>query len=456
MRFVHRLEQAILRVLPAQWRTRLLDQSLESRAIVRGIFWVAIFVLGAKLVAAGKEVVVAWRYGTSATLEGYLLLFNLASWPVSLIHSVMGFVLVPWLVRLKQADVVAYAYRQRQVLAMVYGLAIILTVITACTLPLFLNRGVLGLSLQGQLAAQGLLPWMVGIVGLGIVAAWHACQLMSVQKHANTFLESMPALCILLSLLLVEDAGIASLLWATLVGFALQFVFTAWAARAAGMPILPARPGKMMFNAPIFSSASWLLAAQLVMSGSGVIDQLILAHLQSGSLAAYGYANRIIALTLSLSALVFGRAMLPVFSAADEAESYRLARLWAGRAFWVGMSGAIVVCLFAYPTVALLYERGAFSADDTDNVAHLLVLLALQLPFYLTVIVWVNWAAGRPELARPMWWAALIGCASKLVFALVLVSFYGLGASAVSLAQTVWLVVYLLVLNKFVRRFGNG
>lgn len=455
MKWAHRLEQALLRVLPIQWRARLLNESSESRAILRGIFWVAFFVLAAKFVAAGKEVVVAWRYGTSATLEGYLLLFNLASWPISLIHSVMGFVLVPWLVRLRQADVAVCAYRQQQVLAMVWGLAAILTVITACTLPLLLNHGALGLSLQGRHAAQGLLPWMAAIVGLGIVAAWHACQLMSVQKHANTFLEAMPALCLLLAVSLVKDADVASLLWATLGGFVLQFVLSAWVARAAGMPILPAWPRKMALSTARLSSAGWLLASQLVMSGAGVIDQLILAHLQQGSLAAYGYANRIIALALSLSALVFGRAMLPVFSAADKAESYRLAGSWAWRAFWVGVAGAVVIIVMAHPAVALLYQRGAFGANDTDAVAHLLVPLAFQIPFYLAVIVWVNWAAGRSELARPMWWAATIGCASKFIFAFVLISIYEQGAAAVSLAQTVWLLVYLLVLNKFVKKLKN-
>lgn len=447
------LERWLIGVLPATLQQRLGQAHATNKAIVRGMIWLGLFVLAAKGVAAAKEVAVAWRYGTSGVLEGYLLVFTLASWPISLFAAATRFVLVPTLVRLRQEDAAASSQWQRQITAWVWTMAVGITILTAIALSVLLETGWLGLTSAGRAAARDALPWMAAMVGLGMVAAWHACQLMSVQRHANTFLEAMPALAILIAVVLWPGSGMPPLLWGTVMGFAAQAVLVAWAVHVAGMPVAPGSLSGRPFSLSMRATAYWLLAAQGLMAAAGVLDQIILAHLPTGSLAAYAYANRLMALVLSLSSLVLGRAMLPVLAAVANAdETYSLARGWAKRMCWAGVAGAVFMVLLAYPAVELLFERGAFTSQDTAAVAELLVLLALQLPLYLVGTVWVQWALTRPEHAPALWWAAVASVLTKLLIMLSLIALLDWGASAVALALTASTIAYWWVLKRFVRR----
>jgi hypothetical protein len=42
-----------------------------------------------KLAGAAKEMAIAWRYGVSDTVDAYVFVFNLATWPVSLWFGVL-------------------------------------------------------------------------------------------------------------------------------------------------------------------------------------------------------------------------------------------------------------------------------------------------------------------------------------------------------------------------------
>jgi peptidoglycan biosynthesis protein MviN/MurJ (putative lipid II flippase) len=129
-----------------------------------------------------------------------------------------------------------------------------------------------------------------------------------------------------------------------------------------------------------------------------VLDQFFAVRMGEGVLAGYSYAQRIIALVLGLTATVIGRAMLPVFSSvSDIRTSFVMAARWAWRLAGLGLLGALVLFLIAEWAVMLLFQRGAFIANDTREVAQILRMLALQLPFYLFAMVLVQWlgAAGK-------------------------------------------------------------
>jgi len=61
----------------------------DHRAIFRGIAWVSLFVVLAKLVGAAKEMAVAYQYGVSANVDAYLFVFNFISWPVGVWFTVL-------------------------------------------------------------------------------------------------------------------------------------------------------------------------------------------------------------------------------------------------------------------------------------------------------------------------------------------------------------------------------
>ncbi|MCP9443055.1 MAG: hypothetical protein NNA20_10710 [Nitrospira sp.] len=436
------IERWLLACLPTSWQDRLRATHEANKSIVRSMFWLVLFVLAAKGIATLKEVAVAYRYGTSEVLEGYLLVFNLAIWPVSLAFSVMNFALVPTLVRLAAGDPAASHQWQRQVTTWVWLLAIGLMAVVALGLPIPLERGWLGLTAAGRAAAMDVLPAMAVITGLGIIASWHACQLMSRQRHFNTFLEAMPALGILMFVLLLPAEGASPLLWGTVVGFAVQATLIAHAVRAVGLPLALAWPPGKPFQPDLSGRTAWLLTAQLWLTFSTVIDQIVLAHLSAGSLAAYGYASRVLAIVLSLGDTVLGRALLPVLSTTKvDGDGLVLTRRWSIRAFWAGALCAGLLLLVSDSLVRLIFERGAFVAEDSHITSWLLVLLTLQVPPYFAGIVWYQWAVACINDARSLWQVAIAATVSKFTIMALLV-WLQLGASAVALAHVCMIVVW--------------
>lgn len=442
-----RVEDWLLTRLPQSWQSRLRAAHAGHKATVRAMFWLPIFVLAAKGIAAAKEVAVAYRFGTAEVLEGYLLAFNLASWPIGLLYSLMHFVLVPALVRQQRAPDGGRAW-QRQVTAWVWLAALAAAGLVAVLLPALIRNGLLGLTSAGRQAALTAIPVLAGVTALGVVASWHACQLMSRQRHANTFLEAMPAVGILLAVLLIPSAIVDSLLWGTLAGFLAQWVLLMGIVRANRMPVLPAVTAPWPIDGTLGENARWLLAAQLMMGVGGIIDQILLAHLPAGALAIFGYANRVMALVLTLTATVTGRALLPVLAGLNAADAYAVARRWAGWLFAVGVAGAGCIAASAPLVTAFLFERGAFTPDDTAQTARLLMGMAWQLPFYLVGTVWLQWLLTRPHHGPVLWRAAACSVAAKLVVMLGLMGLAGWQAGAVVAGLVAATVAYLVPLRQ--------
>jgi peptidoglycan biosynthesis protein MviN/MurJ (putative lipid II flippase) len=100
------------------------------------------------------------------------------------------------------------------------------------------------------------------------------------------------------------------------------------------------------------------------------------------------YANRIVALILGLGATAVGRATLPVFSRIQEdaQQLYKVALRWAGILFLVGFVGVLAGWFLAPWGVKLLFERGEFTAQNTEIVTDVFRYSLMQVPFYF---VWV-------------------------------------------------------------------
>jgi putative peptidoglycan lipid II flippase len=396
-----RLEAWAMKFLPAPMRRRLQGASGENRAIVRGMVWVTVFLLVAKAIAAAKEMMVAYRYGTGAVVDGYLFVFNLAQWPSGVFASVTGIILIPFLVKLQQERPSEASRLQAALLPFAFLLGAAASLLFGAIMWWAVLRLDLGLTVESQVAALTALPWVAPSIAFAFMAAVLSNWLMSQRRHANTLLEATPAAAIAVCLLVWPIAsgqawGVLPLAAATLIGFALQ---TLLLIRLCRQPIGFAHLRTIAEHWPTLRNAfGIMLLAHIVMTSAGLLDQFFAVRMGEGVLASFSYAQRIMALVLGLTTVVVGRAMLPVFaSVGDLRASFALAERWAWRFGVLGALCAVAVVFTAEWAVMLLFERGAFTAKDTQEVAQILRVLALQLPFYLFGIVLVQWlgAAGK-------------------------------------------------------------
>lgn len=382
-------------------RRRLAGLHADHQRIARGAARVAFFLLLGKFAGAAKEMAVAYRYGISEVVDAYQFTMTMASWlPVTLVGA-LSVVLIPVLVRLRSDSPAGQARFLGELQGAFLLLGLALVGLTWLAWPWVLQWGGQGLSPEVRDMSGTLLLAFAPAALLTLLTGLSAARLRARERHINTLLDSVPALAILVWVLLAaDDHSVRPLLWGTLLGYVIQcFWQLKLAARADGMWGRP----RLGLESPAWSgmlaAAGVMIVGQVAMSFVGPIDQYTAANLGQHANATLGYATRLLALVLGVGAASVGRAALPVLAdvqrQGDMARARTMALKWSLAMLCAGAAATALGWLLAPWGVALLFERGAFTAQDTLEVAQALRWGLLQLPFYFGVLVLVQLLASQ-------------------------------------------------------------
>jgi putative peptidoglycan lipid II flippase len=374
------------------------DPSSHDRRIATGFLWVSLFVFVSKLAGAAKEVAIAWRYGISDTVDAYVFVFNLVSWPIPVWFGLLTAVLVPLVtkMRLESPERLGRFRGELLMLSVLAGLGAFC--VSALLLPMFLQSSLAGLSPAVSTIAVNMARPLSWVLPFGAVVSLFSAWTMACGKHRNTLMEAVPALVLLIVLLVPPGSIPDPLVWGTVAGYVLHLVALGWPLFRSGEFSPPVLGFKSPEWQPFWHGMRVLVLGYALMSVTNVVDQLFAAHLESGAIATLGYANRILALVLSMGTLAINRATLPVFSeAAARGQIHRLAARWAKWMFAGGLGVIAVLWPLSHWVVELIFERGAFSEANTAQVAELLQLFLLQVPFYFFGLVLVSALTSRKQ-----------------------------------------------------------
>jgi peptidoglycan biosynthesis protein MviN/MurJ (putative lipid II flippase) len=379
-------------------RKRVSNAHPDHHAIVRGMAWVALFVFLGKLASAAKEMVIAYRYGVSDEVDAYLFIFNLISWPVSVWFSILTIVLVPLAARIRQAASAELPRFRAELFAFALVLGCDLALIVWFGLPILLRSSWVGLSISTVSIATDIVPHMVALAPLGILVSLFSAWTMSSGRHANTLLEGVPAVAILVALLILPSDGVEPLVWGTLAGFICHVTSLAVPLAWKGEIETPRFTSHSPQWPPFWQGFGIMLAGQMLTSFNGIIDQFFAAHLDTGAIATISYANRILALILGLGATAVSRATLPVFSRIQSQQGeklYDIAMFWVRLMIVFGVVTLIISWWLAPWIVKLLFERGAFTAWNTEAVTEVFRYGLTQIPFYFAGLALVSLLASH-------------------------------------------------------------
>lgn len=374
----------------------------DHQRIFKGAFRVAVFLLLGKAAGAIKEMAVAYRYGVSDAVDAYQFTMTMATWLPVTIVGVLSVVLIPVLVRLRRADDAEREQFIRELQGWVAAAGIALALLTWFAWPHVLSSLGQGLSARVGGMTGDLLVAFAPVSALLLVAGISAARLRSHERHVNTLLDSVPAVATLAWVMLAASAdGVGPLLWGTLVGYAIQTVWLAWlAARAdGGFWGSPRLTWRSPHWPELMSAAGVMLIGQVAMSFVGPLDQYAAANLGANANATLGYASRLLSLVLGIGAVSVGRAALPVLAdvqaRGDTARARAMALKWSMLMVLAGAAAVAVGWLLAPWGVSVLFQRGAFTAENTEAVAHVLRWGLLQLPFYFGVLILVQLLASQ-------------------------------------------------------------
>ena len=250
-----------------------------------------------------------------------------------------------------------------------------------------------------------------------------------------------------------ERAGIV-LAWATLVGGFLQLFVVVWAAQRVGIDLAILRPRLT----PAVRKLGRLFLPGALAGGITQINILvgtIIASLAPGAVSYLYYADRIYQLPLGIVGVAIGVVLLPDLTRQLRSGRPELAMNSQNRSleFAVALTlpAAIALTVLAEPIISVLFERGAFSAADTDATAAALTAFAVGLPSFVLVMVLQPAFFAREDTKTPMWFAA----ASVVVnIALALALFPTLEHVGIAIATAVagWVTAILLAFTLWRRR----
>lgn len=331
-----------------------------------------------------REQVVAFRFGTGDAADVFIAAIQIPTLVLNVLASSLGAGLVPFLVArtvggIDDDDAIGRIH------AVVYACVAAVFLVLGLAARFYVPAIAPGFSAaKAAMLSEVLLVLCVAAILAGIGAYW--CVLLQARRMfsrpaATAALPSALAAAFCLGF----DWGP----WAPAIGTSLGFIVQALVlygfVRSMRVPVGPrlGLPGHLPLAAQVTSAA---LATGL-MSGAYVIANAWAAGLGAGSVAALGFANVAVTAVVGFGLKVVGGPLLNAYSqlvaARDWPHFVVAVRRHVSIAWIAGAAAAAAICLFAEPIVSLLFQRGSFSAQQSADVAGILILLAMQLPWHI-------------------------------------------------------------------------
>lgn len=242
-----------------------------------------------------------------------------------------------------------------------------------------------------------------------------------------------------------------ALSWGLLVSGFLQLAFLWFCMKRARIRIVITRPRLDDKVRRVFR----LMGPGLV--GAGVVqlnlffDIMIASFLAEGAISHLYYADRLNQLPLGVVGIAVGTALLPMLSralarAVKEGQENGEARDLFNRALeyclLLALPAAAALAVIPLTLITVLFERGAFTAADSQTTAAILACYSIGLPAYIAAKVFstVHWA--RHDTKTPVK-ISIIGVLLNIVVAVSLAPFMGVVGIALATGLTAW-VQYVL------------
>ena len=341
-----------------------------------------------KILALGREVLVASRFGISSQLDVFNLAWAVPSITCLFFSGALTGAFVPlyvqWSHTRRPSDV------QNAVMILIWGtiaLFAILTIVLIAAAPILFP--LLGFSFSDELREFGitisrLLALLVLFDGSGILLG------ALLQAEKRFFILQAAALSInvvtIMVLLLYEKMGIFALGAGLLAGTACKTACMAMALRRRGIRFFR----KLFFDPqPVRTFvllALPLFGSELVVNLNFLVDQIMAGTLSAGSISTLKYAYRVYDMPIQIIVIALARALFPFASEAALDRSYeRMQGMFQNAIIFLGLITAPVICigsLFSREIMQLLFERGAFDAAATQQTASTFVCYNIGLFFY--------------------------------------------------------------------------
>ncbi len=245
------------------------------------------------------------------------------------------------------------------------------------------------------------------------------------------------------------------LCWAVSFAGLLQLLVVVFAARRIGMGLklkLPRLTPRV--KALLKLGVPGVIAGGVVQIN--IVIGTLIASMQDGAIAWLAYADRLYQLPLGVIGIAIGVVLLPDISrllrAGKDAEAHDSQNRSLEISLLLTLPASVALVVVPEPLIQVLFERGQFSAQDTQMVGTALLAFAFGLPAFVLSKVFQPGFFAREDTRTPMHFAA-ISMVTNVVISLAL--FSSLGHIGIAIATTIAGWVNALLLWSTLRKRGH-
>jgi putative peptidoglycan lipid II flippase len=408
---------------------------------VRKIFGAAITVAAlatlVKLVTVAQQLVVAYRFGMSDTLDAFWIAILVPSLFIYVLGGSLNVALIPSFIQVREREGSEAAQKLLSEVT-VWSIALlgITTFLIILTAPLYLRWLASGFSPEKIALTWRLLSIVAPIVLLGGISNIWGAVLNAGERFAIVALAPIaaPVMSVLL-LLAVPSWGIFALALGMVCGGALEMILLGAALNRRGFSLRPRWSAGSPHLRQVTNQFIPKMAGAFLRSGSSLIDHAMAAMLLAGSVAALNYGYRVIGPLLAVAGTALGTAVTPYFSKMGAATELKaLAETFKRCLFFIFLCtvpAAAMIFIFSETIIQLLFQRGSFVASDTAIVAQVQAFYALQIPFYLANVLTTRLVSSLFTNYLLLWSAAIF-LTTSITLNLLLIKPLGVAGIALS------------------------
>jgi putative peptidoglycan lipid II flippase len=407
-----------------------------NRQVLRAATTILILTSFAKLASVAKELLVARRFGTGATIEAFLVAILIPMLAINIVSNSLTIALIPTYITVRERDGKDAAQRLLSGIT-VWSLFLLgsVTLLIIAGSRLYLpwiasgfNQKKLALTFQLLLFVSPL------IVLSGIANIWGAV-LNAGERFALVALAPIITPSVTVLVLFIIRYSIVALPIGMVLGAGLEMVLLGLALKLRGISLRPRWHGLNADLRLVGQQFGPRVGASIMRSSSVVIDRSLAATLPSGSVAALNYGNRVVITVLSVVGAALGSAITPYYSKMianrDWSGVQHTLRRYLLLLFLISCPAVIILFVLSVPIVQIVFQRGSFRAHDTVLVSQIQALYALQIPFYIGNVL-VSRLLSSLLASRITMWAAAINLGLNIVLDVLLIRLMGVPGIALA------------------------
>ncbi len=368
-----------------------------NRTIFSAAAIIAAITLVVKFVAMLKELVVANNFGTNEVLDVFLIAYLIPSLTISIFAGNFSAAVIPHFIDMhKEEGTTAAKKYLATIMATSLALLVGIAAILALSGPLALKLLSSNLSQEAQALSLSLYFILLPILIIqGFVDIFSAVLNAGKKFILAAFAPLLIPLSVLLSLLIFSsELGIYAYAYGELFGALAGMILLAIGLKKYKLFVYP-RWHKLDDRVrQTLNQYIPLISSSMIICGAPVIDVVMATSLGPGSVSSLTYGNKITAVILSISSIALVTALLPHFSsmiADKDWQSVRRTTQFFLKVVFATTIPLMVLCmLFSEEITRLLFERGEFTAQDTQIVSQVFFFYLLQTPFFIADMIWIS------------------------------------------------------------------